>query len=325
MCALEVNFITCTGRATETGVTEWDQLRAHFSEERLGKRKISREGWDSLRGYGDAHFYGSDNSGILRPAGAIKIVHSFQIDGAKGGALSLAVLLRQREIARYGFPDLFEAWLSLFDDENNEWRDISQLIPVHSEDEAVERYLNALNSSQALALGDKPLLRLFSAASSTAALSHLLNYPAPTRSELAAIIPELVEAAESLQSVLKKWEESDALRYMLDRYGVLKVAQRTIDRLVDEMGQANSNLRPREKRPGRKIKGGRENQVAWRLAELWRRCGLGEPKTSPQSRFIRACSVVLPWHGVHKADVSQFMRGELAKERHERTRGVLIG
>jgi hypothetical protein len=307
-------------------VAEWHQMRERFSNELLEKRKIFSEGWNSLRDYGTEAYYGNRGySHILRPAGATQIVHRFDIDRAKGGTFSLAVLMRQREIARYGFPDLFEAWLSLFDGENNEWRDISQLIPVHSEGEAVKRYVDVLDSPQALALGDKPLLRLFSAASSAPALSHLLDFPAPTRSELAAIIPEIAEAAGSLQSVLGKWEESDALRYILDRYGAVRIATKYIERLVDEMSQAQSKMLPIEKRPGRKIKGGRENTIAWRLAELWQRCGLGEPKTSAQSRFIRACSVVLPWHGVHKADVAQFMRGELAKERVERSPGVLIG
>jgi len=153
----------------------------------------------------------------------------------------------------------------------------------------------------------------------------MLDRPAPTRFELAAIIPELIGAAESFEAVLKKWEASDALAYMLQWSRQLPRAQRFVAGLADEMSEVTSRLTPIEKRPGRRIKGGRENQVACMLAELWRRCGLGEPKTSAQSRFIRACSMVLPLHGIHKSDVAQFMRGELGKKREIHRRGVLIG
>ena len=328
---VEAHFITCgrSGHRIAHGV-EWEDLRMRFRME-LNDRKheIPKDEWRDLIDYGDTHWnarsYGRYQT-ILRPAGA-----------ERGACLSdkaenfhVAVWWRLRETARYGLPDLYEAKLSV---KHGEWADVSELIPAHSEEEAIARFERALISEHAnqlaSVLGDNANVRAFGAASCPQSLTELLRVPAPTSTELANAITEIREAAGVLGAVLQKWEGSDALLYLKEwartaNGKLLNWRRESGDmyRFAAILVDIHDQFEYAEKRSGRRIAGGRQNVLSRVLAELWHRCGLGEPKFSRQSRFIRACSVVLPWHGVHKADVAQFMRAELDKQR---VRGVLIG
>jgi hypothetical protein len=165
-------------------------------------------------------------------------------------------------------------------------------------------------------LGDSVQIRIFGAASSPESLSQLLDHPAPTMAELAQCAEEIEAAAYPLRSALDKWKGSDALRYLEKRRPLgegPRLSLGILDTQLTRLMNGFADIEAPEARRGRRIQGGRANVTAKAIASLWSRCGLGEPKLSPQSRFIRACSVVLPWHGIHKADVSQFMRSELAK------------
>lgn len=307
---------------------EWGVLIARF--------RGQYEGWDPTIPWNKRNFFlswGDERYGIyddirgypgvlLAPAGS---PFSMDIDADR----RLVVRCKQVEIARYGLPDLFEASLTIMDDEAEQgWNYISELVPAHSPAEAYERFRGALTCSYSEALvgvfDDDPRVRAFGVAASPECLSNqLIRTRVPTSSEIQQVTSELRAALESFRDALQKWEGSDALEYVRrmapikNGKGGMRAAWGRFDvtGTLEGLTELAEKRGEPEKRRGRPIKGGKENALVLLLSRLWRRCGLGEPRYSPQSRFIRACSVVLPWHGVHKADVSQFVRGEIKKER----------
>lgn len=316
------SFVTCheIGPFGHRGA-EWDALYKRFNAQCLAAQRnnLPQQALTSLWLYGHTRYSSLMDEEILSPAGA-------WYETSQSSEFSVRV--RQIEIARHGFPDLFETYLLAFDECENTWNPISEFAPANSAEEAFERFRKALDSHYADALaavlGDLERVRVFAAASSPECLSELLQYPAPTMAELSQASQEIEKSVSQLRSVLEKWQGSDALRYLERRWRLSGESHANLDIVRRELeGMAGGFLKvaPERKR-GRPLRGGREHVLVRTLAALWKRCGLGEPRLSPQSRFIRACSNVLPWHGVHKADVSQFVRAELGKKRRA---GVLIG
>lgn len=327
-------FITANDRSWERSreSEEWKTLREHWNSERWNLRQSGqRDAWTALSGYGQFYHPTYHDSGkyseILRPAGGW---HGRWWTEGEATDSAVALWLRQLEIARYGFPDLFEAKIAVFHPDTESWWDICESVPVHSADDAEDRFREALENESALSvcgvLGGGVRAKLFGMAASPVCLERSLCEPAPTQSDLIRLCDEMGGVLSKLQKTVDKWDGSDALLF-LERgpVGSLLARQRRsslLERAMADIATITDSFTPLASRAGRRMKGGRESVVARALALLWTRCGLGKPKFSPQSRFIRACSVVLPWHGIHKADVSQFMRGELGKRRHA---GVLIG
>lgn len=304
---------------------EWGKLLEHFrGQHDVYDPNMPRDQRRSLRRWGEDRsrfsFERDDEySTILAPAG---LPFSLNLDGDR----QFVVRCRQIEIARYGLPDLFEASLTINPEANQGWRYLSEPVPAHSEMEAYERFRDALSSSYADALAnllvDDLRVRAFGVAASPECLNEkLVGTRVPTSSEINQAIAELRAAVEPLRDALQKWAGSDALEF-IQHMARTKDGRRGFpfgrfdaDKALEALTELAEKRGEHEKRRGRPIKGGKENALVLLLSRLWQRCGLGEPKYSPQSRFIRACTVVLPWHGVHKADVAQFVRGEIKKER----------
>ncbi|MCP1372625.1 hypothetical protein [Dyella lutea] len=296
---------------------EWAALRKHWLEKNC----------DAL---GRTRYYAQKYSGegpILQPAGS----WMYEPLSERQDAKELTVYCRMVEIARDGCPDLFEAKLTLLDHENRYCQDISESVPAHSLEEATDRFKAALASERASAmaafLGDTPFVRAFGVAVSPECLTEQLKRtPAPTSSEIRQLSEEFSQAVAGLFDVIDRWEGTDALAYLrlfdgtrgaLGRLEHERARQTGIARLSD----LKTDSQVRAIRRGRPLKAGAELALAHALADIWRNCGLGEPKLSAQSRFIRACGLALPWHNVFKADVAQFMRGEARKTRR---RSVVI-
>jgi hypothetical protein len=163
-----------------------------------------------------------------------------------------------------------------------------------------------------------------------ASAEKLVSEPNPTRADVAKLTDELVGAISTLAEVIERWEGTDAFRYLVGRRGrgsrsLLFSPRVTADlrRIPNELVHAKDSLGEAAKGPGRPPTGGKNHLVALLLRVLWQRCGMkGEVSTSPGSRFMKACNLVLPMYGIHKADYSQFMLAELSKRR---TKGVVIG
>jgi hypothetical protein len=327
VCAVSRLFTTFFGQIPSVrGREDWEGLIEQFrSQHDIYDPRMPRAQRRSLKQWGEGdrsrYSYDSDTeyAKILAPAGSPSF---WNLDGDR----KFFVRCSQIEVARYGLPDLFEASLMVNLDSDQGCRYLSEIVPAHSESEACERFRNALSCSYADALAnllvDDLRIRAFGVAASPDCLKESLDaMRVPTSSEIQQALGELRAAVEPLRDVLQKWAGSDALEFIqrnarskagrrgfpLGRFDAVGLSE-DLTELAEKRGEPG-------KRRGRPIKGGKENALVLLLSRLWQRCGLGEPKYSPQSRFIRACSVVLPWHGVHKADVSQFVRGEIKKER----------
>ncbi|WP_157469242.1 hypothetical protein [Dyella thiooxydans] len=296
---------------------EWTALREHWLLKNRGTSGTTRY-------YAQKY---SDEGPILEPAGS----WTYEPLGERQGEKELTVFCRIVEIARGGCPDLFEAQLTLLDHENRYRVSISETVPVHSLEEATDRFKAALASERASAmtavLGDTPFVRAFGVSVSPECLTEQLKRtPAPTSSQVRQLSEELSQAVAGLFDVLDRWEGSDALAYLrlfggtrgaIGRLDWERARQAGIARLLNP----KTSSEVRSSRKGRPLKAGAELALAHALADIWENCGLGEPKFSAQSRFIRACALALPWHNVFKADVAQFMRGETKKQRR---RSVVI-
>lgn len=268
---------------------------------------------------------------LLRPAGA----WAGQWLDENSNSPCVAVWYRQIYIGKGSLPDLYEAQIAVSDAVTRGWGVVSKKIPATSVDEALRIFRKSLASAPAdaiaCAIGDSLTARLFGISAHPENLGCRMSHPAPTVTDLKRAASEIRDASSALEAVLMKWEGTDALRYLERRVdtaeGTSAFSARTVhvvNRLSRGIERFIENLESPTRRPGRPIKGGRENVVARNLAAIWTRCGLGDPKFSAQARFIRACAVALPWHDVHKADVAQFMRSELSKKRVGRGY-VLIG
>ncbi|HUW54094.1 MAG TPA: hypothetical protein VMV99_11815 [Rhodanobacter sp.] len=303
---------------------EWKLLIEHFRGPLdVWDKNVSGSQRQFFRRWGDDRYVSEE---LLAPAGS-----PFSVD--MDGDRRLVVRCKQVEIARYGLPDLFEAGLTIrAGEEGLGWNYLSELVPAHSAMEAYERFRRALACpySETLVgvLGDDPRVRAFGVAASPECLSDsLIKTRVPTLSEIHQATTELRAALVPFRDVLQKWEGSDALEYVQRMARVTEggasrsrgLGRFDADSALKGLIELAEALGEPEKRRGRPVKGGKENALVYLISRLWQKCGLGEPKYSPQSRFIRACSVVLPWHGIHKADVAQFVRGEIKKERKPRS------
>jgi hypothetical protein len=248
---------------------------------------------------------------------------------APGEDVRVGVSCWQLEIARHGLPDLYAAKIVMLDQSSQERQDISDAFPTSSPEAAISRLKGALEADHATAmamvLGDSNRTRIFGVAASPDCMANALRKPAPTQTELHRLQQELGSAVKGLSDVFARWEGTGALSYLerhlrLFRHERQRVQLADTASWLEQISWTGGADVP--KRKGRPLNGGTPNVVARALAGLWANCGLGVPKLSPQSRFIRACTMALPWHGIHKADVAQFMRAELAKKRRGE---VLIG
>lgn len=245
--------------------------------------------------------------------------------GERKGNFQMFVFFRLVEAARSGLPELYEAVLASVDHEKLVRFDLCYTIPAYSPKEAVDAFEAALFTERpdqlARALGDDMSVRAFAAAACPEHMEKAIAARSRYRPLPREILRELDHAARRFSAVFKRWEgtpelaEARRLRYV-------KTIERLFHRTEENPSPMGLDLRPARDeeameplKRGRPKKGGRELVVAHLLAWLWQRCGLGDPKLSAQSRFIRACTQVLPWHNIYKADVAQFMRGELAKKR----------
>ncbi|MBB6243081.1 hypothetical protein [Rhodanobacter sp. MP1X3] len=316
-------FTTSVGHRSPTDDEEaWKAFLAEIDEQTDPFLKdFGLKVWAAYRDYGRSRIDRRDNETvsyeILNPAGASR---SFVLSDP-GAATQIGVSFKQREIGRCGLPDIFAAYLYV-QHEEGERQFISYSVPVKSEAEAFERFANALKSPWAeatyIACGEDDLCRVFGVAASPDCLNASLNIPVPTTRELGRVTDELGEALKSLLAVYEKWDGTDALNYLIQRSLGGRVRGRTGTYEANEqlvrLSAFRHTFKRSEKRSGRPILGGKNHLIARLLTKLWVCCGLGEPEFWNDSKFIRACTVVLPWHGIHKADVVQFMRGELAKK-----------
>lgn len=192
---------------------------------------------------------------------------------------------------------------------------LSDSISCASPDEAHERFMKALTSpcaeQMAKSFANDSRARAFGVASSPPCFNGVLAQKPVHRQELQRAASEINGAAGNLLDLLEAVEATDAGRYM-NRRRRLARCKTAIEDMVASLPEV-ATAEPQKRKPGRPQRAGADLVIAHALAELWTRCGFGEPKLSPQSRFVRACSIVLPWHGIFKADVAQFMRGELRK------------
>lgn len=286
----------------------------------------------SLASYGSAPMSGlrwGNGAGyarILSPAGAW-LVHPLSSDGDDPQVI---VLSRQVEISRHGLPDLFESLLWV-EGNHQSGNFISVAVPVMSPGEGIRFFDQALKGKHAneltAVLGDTLPARLFGLAATPVALKYELNRPIPSRADLLRTSRELKTAFASLGEVMERLSDTDALGYMERRISHLRrllmlASGEPLNEMLQDISEIEQKFSSLADKSGRPPKAGREHMVAKTLARLWEACGLGQPKLSAQARFIRACTVVLPWHNVHKADVRQFMKAELAKKVMA---GVLIG
>ena len=314
---------------------EWTLLRQQIEEQCdalfLGNDLHSRKLWARHRDFGSIGFSRRSDEftspKILYPAGLSRVFILSDADQPEIG-----ISFRQRDIGRLGLPDIYEAYLYVHGADGMR-RCISYSVPVQSPGEAFDRFAKALQSPHAEEIfnvcGGNDLGRVFGVAASPECLSKTLSKPAPTTRELEKLTDELCEALSSLLAVYNKWNESDALNYLIARsLGERRVRTRLSEYQASEqleiIKEFRTTFEPSKKRSGRPLQGGKNHLVARTLAELWAYCGLGEPELWNESKFIRACALVLPWHGIHKADVGQFMRSELAKKARRLNRGIVL-
>ncbi|WP_445146256.1 hypothetical protein [Dyella sp. Tek66A03] len=328
---MELEFVTSLDERYSLGDSYGELFREAFREKiRALEGRISQRAIESLNNYG-SRYSRQDYScyRMLNPAGAWSGYWVSQ----EGNSPQIVMWARQLEVARHGFPDLYESHLAVSVEGNSDWTTVSKSIPTHTIDEAHDFFTAVLKGHHgdllAHALGESPAIRLFGVASAPKALGNMVDVPTPNRTELLRATADIKKGAIALRDALRSWEGTDALNYLIDaglrrdlRNFHSRGSSYPLEGTVEVLCSIEQLFSSPAKLQGRPAKGGREHRLAKILARLWTACGLGPPKLSPQSRFVRACAVVLPWHNVHKADVSQFMRAELKKETHK---GVLIG
>lgn len=327
---MELEFVTSLEQYP-MGESYGGLFREAFREKIRGiEGRLSHRAIESLHNYGSR--YGRkdySHSRVLNPAGGW---NGYWLS-PEGNSPQVVMWARQLEVGRHGFPDLYESHLAVSADGESDWMGVSKPIPTHTIDEAHAFFTEVLKGNYgnflAHALGESIAIRLFGVASSPNALGNLVDVPIPNRAELLRATADIKKGAVALHDALRAWEGTDALNYLINA-GLQRDLKNfhsrgtsyPLEGALQVLSSIEQHFSSTAKPQGRPAKGGREHALAKTLARLWTICGLGPPKLSPQSRFIRACSIVLPWHNVHKADVSQFMRAELKKEMRK---GVLIG
>ncbi len=263
----------------------------------------------------DSYFGGKD-AGLLLPWDA------HQVEAFAG----IAVRTRIQSRGFSGLPDLYTYIVTI-----EEHAGIFLPRSTLSIEMAVDEIKDAAGSVDlgdlSNVLSDSPNVRLFALAVSPKSLRGTLATPAAGRADAAEYARARLSALLPLIEVMETWRGTDAQMYVdgltkeqtevgLDR---IRKIERRLRSVLLSLGE-NGTKR------GRRPKAGKEHLIAKVIAASWEMCGLGRPKLSSQSRFIKACAAVLPWHGVHKADVAQFMRTELEKKDvvREGRDGVLI-
>jgi len=206
-------------------------------------------------------------------------------------------------------------------------------LPFDSVDRARTFFVDCLQQEKvsmlSTALGGSVASKAFALCALPSSAEHLVSRPNPTRRDITMAVTELTDASERLARVISKWQDTHALSYLeAERVGD-KSRRLFHPRLLADLQQLpldlkmySSTMGEQPKRAGRPVDAGRDQLVAVVIAALWRRCGLGKVSFTPSSRFMRACSFLLPEYGIPKSDYSQFMRAELRKRREK---GVVIG
>ncbi|SEO74222.1 hypothetical protein SAMN02800692_1842 [Luteibacter sp. UNC138MFCol5.1] len=284
---------------------------------------------DKLLAYGSDHRKDTALSAnrILDPAGGVYLRPIDQHEDP-----TVWVVHHQVELGSLGLSPIFACGLAVKGDEGV--REICERLPFESPDDAVTFFLDALSQPRARqighALGGSTAARAFGLAMLPESAEKITSRPNPTSGELLDLTVELSHAAGHLHDVLKKWHESDALRYLKDARHGETASKRTLAPrfpsdlalLLEGLRALDADLHQHPKRLGRRVAAGQDQLTATIIARFWKICGLGTLSLSQQSRFIRVCSAILPWHGIHKADVAQFMKAAMKKERRN---GVVIG
>jgi hypothetical protein len=266
---------------------------------------------------------------LLYPAGSTYVRRIGTRDD--GDASEIWVTHHLVDVGRYGLPNVFSCGLAVGPRED--LNELCERLPFESVDEAVAFFERELAQAQPVQishmLGGFDAANAFGLAVLPSSLAKLTARPNPTSSELSNAASEIGEAAKQLDAALSKWADSDAFRFVDLYHRYIGGARMSLPRTMTEVQRTMTGLEVLKgefsgqgRKVGRPIRGGREQLIALTIGRLWKRCNLGKVSFVPQSRFVRACAVILPWHGIHKSDVAQFMRAELSKRREG---GVVIG